>query len=92
MSKIAEKKVMELGHSKDPFSREEFRANDIFDCCVECYDQAMQDFLEKAEKFFNEELFTRFGGKEYRVASNKCMNLQQFIEYFKNYIENESEE
>lgn len=53
------------------------------------YDQAFQDFVEKAEKFFNEELFTRFSGKEHRVASNKCMNLQQFIEQFKNYMENE---
>ena len=56
---------------------------------IECYDQAIQDFLEKAEKFFNEELFTRFNGEEHRVASNNCMNLQKFIEQFKNYMQNE---
>lgn len=74
MSKIAEKRVKELGHSKDPFSREEFTANDIFDYCVECYDQAMQDFLEKAEEFFDEEFF---------------MSTDKF-EQFKNYMQNES--
>lgn len=89
MSKIAEKKVKELGYNKDIFNRAEYTANDMFNACVECYDQAMQDFIEKSEKFFNKELFTRFNGAEHRVASNKCMNLQQFIEQFKNYMQNE---
>ena len=63
MSKIAEKRVIELGHFKGPFSREEFTANDIFDACVECYDEAIQDFLEKAKEFFVEKhigMFTQF--------------------------------
>ena len=57
MSKIAEKKVGELGYGKDPLYRNEYSANDVFEAAVECYDQAMQDFLEKAEEFFDEEFF-----------------------------------
>ena len=30
MSKIAEKKVMELGYGKDPLGRNEYSANDVF--------------------------------------------------------------
>lgn len=75
MSKIAEKRVNELGHSKDPFNSEEFTANDIFDACVECYDEAMQDFLEKAEKILTERMY--FSDDEAKE--------------FKNYMQNESE-
>jgi hypothetical protein len=53
MSKIAEKKVRELGYGKDPLYRNEYSANDVFEAAVECYDQAMQDFLEKAEEWFD---------------------------------------
>lgn len=80
MSKIAEKRVIELGYSKDPFSRDEFTANDIFDVCVECYDQAMQDFLEKAEIYLR-----------YRVYYNTHPNnINVAIENFKNYMQDEN--
>jgi hypothetical protein len=87
MSKIAEKKVFELGHSKDPFSREEFTANDIFDACVECYDQAMQDFLEKAEEFFKSELYVSVSDQI--CSMNEFKTKNDFINYFKNYMKNE---
>lgn len=93
MSKISEQKALEAY----PKALSPYYDDNIIDRNVNCrvgyikgYDQAMQDLLEKAEKFFNEELFTRFNGKEYHVASNKCMNLQQFIEYFKNYMQDEN--
>lgn len=81
MSKIAEKKAFELGHFKDPFNREEFTANDIFDACVECYDQAMQDFLEKAEAWL-EPTFKNIAGYN---CGGDLMND------FKNYMQDESE-
>ena len=74
MSKIAEKKVIELGHFKDPFNREEFTANDIFDACVECYDQAMQDFLEKA--------------CEWLIKHNRGQLVEQFTQYIQDESEN----
>ena len=105
MSKIAEKKALETypkmsrisePHGIIPADNKSHRLGDANEenreAFIKGYEQAMQDFLEKADKFFNEELFTRFSGEEHRVASNKCMNLQQFIEQFKNYMENESEE
>lgn len=75
MSKIAEKRVMELGHFKDPFSREEFTANDVFDSCVECYDQAMQDFMEKAITYLTPINYTH----------SHLMDLEDF----KNYMQDE---
>lgn len=87
MSKIAEKRVRELGHFKDPFNREEFTANDIFDCSVECYDQALQDFLKKAEKFFKNELYVSISDQ---ICSHDSFALMSnFIEQFKNYMEEE---
>ena len=53
MSKIAEKRVKEIGYSKDPLNRVEYTANDLFDACVECYDQAFQDFKEFIYDKFN---------------------------------------
>lgn len=88
MSKIAEQKALEAYPIKEEWVGNQYGGlEDINSLSREKYqqgyDQAMQDFFEKAEKFFNEGLFTRFNGKEYRVASKKCMNLQQFIGYFK---------
>ena len=75
MSKIAEKKVRELGYNKDIFNRAEYTANDVFDAAVECYDQAMQDFLEKACEWL----------------SKQPMSSPVFwtVEDFKNYMEEE---
>ena len=89
MSKLAEQKALEA-YPKDKLTAVEAVNRAKRFGYIQGYDQAMQDFMEKAEKFFNEELFTRFSGKEYRVTSNKCMNLQQFIEQFKNYMKNEN--
>jgi hypothetical protein len=80
MSKIAEKRVNELGYFKDPFNREEFTANDIFYCGVECYDQAMQDFLQKACEWL-----------EMKIICYSKREYEELIEQFKNYMKNESE-
>lgn len=79
MSKIAEKKVMELGYGTDPLRRNEYSANDVFAAAVECYDQAMQDFLEKAEMYLKTRVY-------YNMHPN---NVTIVIQDFKNYIENE---
>jgi hypothetical protein len=80
MSKIAEKRVNELGYFKDSFNREEFTANDIFYCGVECYDQAMQDFLQKACEWL-----------EMKIICYSKREYEELIEQFKNYMKNESE-
>lgn len=82
MSKIAEKKAWErypivkppystitdaTANVKHAFNREGY---------IKGYDQAMQDFLEKAEKILTERMY--FSDDE--------------AKQFKNYIENESEE
>ena len=43
-------------------------------------------FIERAVECLNKELYTRFSGNEYFVASNKAINLQEFIKNFKNYM------
>jgi hypothetical protein len=83
MSKIAEKRVKELGYFKDPLNRAEYTANDLFNACVECYDQAMQDFLEKACDYLQKNIW-RINTEEYEF-------LQRFVTDFKNYMQNESE-
>lgn len=82
MSKIAEKKVRELGYNKDPFNRAEYTANDVFNACVECYEQAMQDFLEYLKYCST---FTYSNG--YKRIDDDLYN--KLVEDFKNYIENE---
>lgn len=85
MSKIAEKKVMELGYGIDPLGRNEYSANDVFDAAVECYDQAFQDFMEKACEWL----------KSYRQeTSDKTGYIagivnDETIKQFKNYMQNE---
>lgn len=89
MSKIAEKRVNELGYSKDTFNREEFTANDIFYCGVECYDQATQDFLEKTEKFLSEKVQDYFWWNQ-----EKCFvdfDKEECLKGFKSYMKDESE-
>lgn len=80
MSKIAEKKVMELGYGTDSLGRNEYSANDVFEAAVECYEQSMQDLSERAEEFL------------YLQLNNgliECGNIERLIEQFKNYIQNE---
>lgn len=85
MSNIAEKRVKELWCSKDPFNREEFTANDIFDCDVECYDQAVQDFLEKACEWLEDTQLENFICRDDGVYFDN----EKLIEQFKNYIKKE---
>lgn len=84
MSKIAEKKVMELGYGTDPLGRHEYSANDVFEAGVECYDQAMQDFLEYLKYCST---FTYSNG--YKRIDDDLYN--KLVEDFKNYMKNESE-
>jgi hypothetical protein len=42
-----------------------------------------REWVDKACEWLEKELFTRYNGCEYRVASNRCVNLQQFIEDFR---------
>lgn len=89
MSKIAEKRVKELGYSKDLLNRAEYTANDLFNTGVECYDQAMQDFLEKAEEFFNSELYVSVSNQI--CSQSDFTSMTKFSEQFKNYMQDESE-
>lgn len=81
MSKIAEKKAKELGYSTDPLNRDEYTANDVFYAAVECYDEAIQDFLEKAEMYLKTRVY-------YNMHPN---NVTTAIQEFKNYMQDESE-
>ena len=56
----------------------------------ELYDNAFNDgvkhVVEKACEFLNKELYLRYSGAEYCVASKNGINLQKFIEQFKESI------
>lgn len=93
MSKIAENKALEEYPMINPpyntnieaqvnveraFNREGY---------IKGYDQAMQDFLEKAEKFFNDELYVSIADQICSV--DDFTGMTNFIEQFKNYMQNE---
>lgn len=73
---------MELGYGKDPLGRNEYSANDVFEAGVECYDQAVQDFLEKACEWLS---------KNARNYYSAYATSDKLIDDFKNYMQNESE-
>ncbi len=51
---------------------------------IECYEQAFKDFMEKARAWFFSDL--------YRVLVNsKEISIDEISRYFKNYMQNESE-
>lgn len=85
MSKIAEKKAEKLfplksidgGEIEAYFNAGQLHKREIY---IECYDLIMQDFLEKAEKFFND-MYDTMG----KPALGK-----KTIELFKNYMQNEN--
>lgn len=54
---------------------------------IKGYDQAMQDFLEKAELFFNYELYVSLSDQI--CSLNDFTSMSNFVEYFKNYMKNE---
>lgn len=81
MSKIAEQKALEAY----PIESHEFH-DDFWkerNCYVKGYDQAMQDFLEKACEWLNENQDIYFG--------TSCIYRKELFEDFKNYMQNESE-
>lgn len=51
------------------------------------YDQAMQDFLEKAEKFLKNELYVSISDQV--CSHNNFTSMSNFIEQFKKYMEDE---
>lgn len=55
----------------------------------EGYQQAEKDFMEKSCKYLSAELYTRFNGNECFVASHKNIEIEKFIEDFKNYMKKE---
>ena len=81
MSKIAEKKVMELGYRTDPLARYEYSANDVFEAAVECYDQAMQDMVKDSEhlQYLSDEM-----GYVYACGCRRTM--QDFMEKAEEFL------
>ncbi len=51
------------------------------------YDQAFQDFLEKAEKFFKNELYVSVSDQI--CSMNEFKTMKDFVNYFKNYMQDE---
>ena len=86
MSKIAEKKALE----EYPLPQEEsestaFINQETFNVSkrtgyIKGYNQAVQDFLEKAEEFLYLQL---------NNGSIECGNIEKLIEQFKNYMQDE---
>ena len=84
MSKIAEKKAEKLfpfksidgGEIEAYFNAGQLHKREIY---IECYNQAFENFLEKAEKFF----------KSMYETIGKPNLGDKTIELFKNYMENE---
>ena len=86
MSKIAEQKAFEEYPKsyvdENTGSREGY---------IKGYDQAMQDFLEKAEEFFNEQFYIHPHDchvAQY-VSDTPLEDIDDFVEQFKNYMQNE---
>lgn len=52
---------------------------------IECYDQAMQDLMEKAEEFFKSELYVSVSDQICSV--NEFKTMKDFVNYFKNYMQ-----
>ena len=85
MSKIAEKKAKQLypfksidnGEIEAYFNAGQLHKREIY---IECYDQAMQDFLEKAENAISM-ISRHYIGEDY--------SFEQVWEQFKNYMQNE---
>ena len=73
MSKIAEEKAKDIAKKLESGQAYNFDNFSVVCGAIEGYNQAIQDFLEKAEKFFDEEFF---------------MSNVKF-EQFKNYMEEE---
>ena len=82
MSKIAEQKAFEaypIAYYRNGGGIDDANASDraVYE---EGYDQAMQDFWEKAEEFLYLQL---------NNGSIECGNIEKLIEQFKNYMQDE---
>ena len=95
MSKISEQKALEvypIAYYRNGGGIDDANASDraVYE---EGYDQALQDFLEKAEEFF----YDRFNIHPHDchvvqyVSDTPLVDIDGFIEQIKNYMKNESE-
>ena len=83
MTKLAEQKALEAYPTpldNDPFISKGFVEEKNREGYIKGYDQAMQDFLEKAEEFLYLQL---------NNGSIECGNIEKLIEQFKNYMQDE---
>ena len=76
MSKIAEKKAKDIAKKLESSQAYKFDNFSIVCGAIEGYDQAMQDFMEKAKKWI-----------EYEWSNSSVANLM--FNSFKNYMEEE---
>lgn len=87
MSKIAEQKALEA-YPPTPLNVSLVDYNSFKRTFyAKGYDQAMQDFSEKAEKFFTNELYVSVSNQI--CSMNEFTGMSNFIEQFKNYMQNE---
>ena len=57
---------------------------------IECYDKAMQDFMEKAERYLQNTLYGRVEIEVYGTLIPDIICKKGFIENFKNYMKKEA--
>ena len=81
MSKIAEQKAKDIAKKLEESQAYKFDNFSVVCGAIEGYDQAMQDFLEKAIRFLNENLL--------KVLLFDVSDKKQFVEQFKNYMQDE---
>ena len=94
MSKISEQKALEAYPIKKEWVGNQYGGLEDINSLSrekyqEGYNQAMQDFMEKAELFFNYELYVSLSDQICSV--NNFTSMSNFVEYFKNYMQDESE-
>lgn len=91
MSKIAEQKALEAYpiHEEDSNAFITKETIDSFKRAgySEGYDQAFQDFMEKVEEFFTNELYVSVSDQI--CSMNEFKTKKDFVNYFKNYMQNE---
>ena len=89
MSKISEQKALEA-FPMDEYEFDKAKKSNIERkrfAYIKGYDQAFQDFLEKAEKFFKNELYVSISNQICSV--DDFTSMTNFIEQFKNYMQDE---
>ena len=99
MSKVAEQKALEeypivIIPDDDTMGFTSSDRNEVIRFgYIKGYDQAMQDFLEKAEEFFYEQfdIHPHDCHVVQYVSDTPLENMDDFIEQFKNYMQDESE-